>query len=80
MIAHHLQEVEKLQWAVTWGADTMMDLSTGENIAETREWCMRNSPVPVSAAVGWGADQYSFKENISCEGTLSRGDGLAVPA
>ena len=42
-----LQEVEKLQWSTIWGADTVMDLSTGHNIFETREWVMRNSPVPV---------------------------------
>ncbi len=41
------EEVEKLQWAIRWGADTMMDLSTGKNIKETREWILRNSPVPV---------------------------------
>ena len=41
------QEVEKLQWSTIWGADTMMDLSTGANIHETREWIIRNSPVPV---------------------------------
>ena len=41
------EEVEKLQWAIRWGADTMMDLSTGKNIHETREWIIRNSPVPV---------------------------------
>ena len=41
------EEVEKLQWAIRWGADTMMDLSTGKNIHETREWIVRNSPVPV---------------------------------
>lgn len=41
------QEVEKLQWSTIWGADTAMDLSTGNNIHETREWIMRNSPVPV---------------------------------
>jgi phosphomethylpyrimidine synthase len=40
-------EVEKLTWAVRWGADTVMDLSTGKNIRETREWIIRNSPVPV---------------------------------
>ena len=44
-----MQEVEKLQWSTIWGADTMMDLSTGNNIHETREWIIRNSPVPVSA-------------------------------
>lgn len=42
-----LQEVEKLQWSTIWGADTIMDLSTGANIHDTREWIMRNSPVPV---------------------------------
>jgi phosphomethylpyrimidine synthase len=40
-------EVEKLQWATLWGADTVMDLSTGKNIHETREWILRNSPVPI---------------------------------
>jgi len=41
------EEVEKLQWAIRWGADTVMDLSTGDRIHETREWIIRNSPVPV---------------------------------
>ncbi|MBZ0153871.1 MAG: phosphomethylpyrimidine synthase ThiC [Planctomycetes bacterium] len=41
------QEVEKLQWAIRWGADTAMDLSTGKNLRETREWILRNSPVPI---------------------------------
>ncbi len=40
-------EVQKLQWATKWGADTIMDLSTGDKIHETREWILRNSPVPV---------------------------------
>jgi phosphomethylpyrimidine synthase len=40
-------EVEKMTWAIRWGADTVMDLSTGRNIHETREWILRNSPVPV---------------------------------
>ena len=40
-------EVEKLQWATRWGADTVMDLSTGRQIKETREWILRNSPVPI---------------------------------
>lgn len=40
-------EVEKMTWAIRWGADTIMDLSTGKNIHETREWIIRNSPVPV---------------------------------
>ncbi|MGE3764878.1 MAG: phosphomethylpyrimidine synthase ThiC [Kofleriaceae bacterium] len=41
------EEVDKLRWAVKWGADTVMDLSTGDNIHETREWIIRNSPVPI---------------------------------
>ncbi|KAK9800197.1 hypothetical protein WJX73_007809 [Symbiochloris irregularis] len=41
------EEVEKLQWSTMWGADTLMDLSTGANIHETREWIMRNAPIPV---------------------------------
>jgi len=40
-------EVEKMTWAIRWGADTVMDLSTGKNIHETREWILRNSPVPI---------------------------------
>ncbi|HVR70642.1 MAG TPA: phosphomethylpyrimidine synthase ThiC [Vicinamibacteria bacterium] len=40
-------EVEKLRWAILWGADTVMDLSTGNDIHETREWILRNAPVPV---------------------------------
>ena len=41
------EEVEKLRWATLWGADTVMDLSTGRNIHATREWIIRNSPVPI---------------------------------
>ena len=41
------QEVEKLRWATRWGADTVMDLSTGKDIHATREWIVRNSPVPI---------------------------------
>ncbi len=41
------EEVEKMTWATRWGADTVMDLSTGKNIHETREWIVRNSPVPI---------------------------------
>lgn len=41
------EEVEKAVWATRWGADTVMDLSTGKNIHETREWIIRNSPVPI---------------------------------
>ena len=41
------EEVEKMTWGTRWGADTIMDLSTGKNIHETREWIIRNSPVPI---------------------------------
>jgi len=41
------EEVEKMRWAIRWGADTVMDLSTGKNIHETREWIVRNAPVPI---------------------------------
>src|SRR5215813_12033015 len=41
------EEVEKMIWAARWGSDTVMDLSTGDNIHETREWILRNSPVPI---------------------------------
>ena len=40
-------EVDKLRWATLWGADTVMDLSTGDDISETREWILRNAPVPI---------------------------------
>jgi phosphomethylpyrimidine synthase len=41
------EEVEKMRWAIRWGSDTVMDLSTGKNIHATREWILRNSPVPI---------------------------------
>jgi phosphomethylpyrimidine synthase len=41
------EEVAKLTWGIRWGADTVMDLSTGKHIHETREWIIRNSPVPI---------------------------------
>ncbi|HAR09026.1 MAG TPA: phosphomethylpyrimidine synthase ThiC, partial [Cobetia sp.] len=41
------EEVDKMTWAIRWGSDTVMDLSTGANIHETREWILRNSPVPI---------------------------------
>jgi phosphomethylpyrimidine synthase len=41
------EEVEKLRWSALWGADTLMDLSTGDNIHATREWILRNSPIPI---------------------------------
>src|SRR5207247_3764126 len=44
------EEVDKLRWSTRWGADTVMDLSTGKQIHETREWIVRNSPVPIGTA------------------------------
>ena len=41
------EEVDKMTWSIRWGGDTVMDLSTGKNIHETREWIVRNSPVPI---------------------------------
>jgi len=41
------EEVEKLVWSIRWGADTVMDLSTGKYIHTTRDWIIRNSPVPI---------------------------------
>ena len=41
------EEVDKMTWGIRWGADTIMDLSTGKHIHETREWILRNSPVPI---------------------------------
>ena len=46
------QEVDKLVWSIRWGADTVMDLSTGRNIHDTREWIIRNSPVPIGTEIG----------------------------
>ncbi len=62
------EEVEKLQWACRWGADTVMDLSTGRDIHATREWIVRNAPVPIGTVpiyqalekVGGKADELNF--------------------
>jgi phosphomethylpyrimidine synthase len=63
------EEVEKMIWAIRWGADTVMDLSTGKNIHETREWIIRNSPVPIGTVpiyqalekVGGKAEELTWK-------------------
>jgi phosphomethylpyrimidine synthase len=63
------EEVEKMTWAIRWGADTVMDLSTGMNIHETREWIIRNSPVPIGTVpiyqalekVGGKAEELSWE-------------------
>jgi phosphomethylpyrimidine synthase len=63
------EEIEKMTWAIRWGADTVMDLSTGKNIHETREWIIRNSPVPIGTVpiyqalekVGGQAEELSWE-------------------
>ena len=63
------EEVEKMIWAIHWGADTIMDLSTGEHIHETREWILRNAPVPIGTVpiyqalekVGGRAEELSWE-------------------
>ncbi len=63
------EEIEKMLWAIRWGADTVMDLSTGKHIHETREWIVRNSPVPVGTVpiyqalekVGGKAEELSWE-------------------
>jgi phosphomethylpyrimidine synthase len=63
------EEVEKMTWSIRWGADTVMDLSTGKNIHETREWIVRNSPVPIGTVpiyqalekVGGKAEELSWE-------------------
>src|SRR3546814_13676663 len=63
------EEVEKMVWSIRWGADTAMDLSTGRNIHDTREWILRNSPVPIGtvpihqalAKVGGRADDLTVE-------------------
>ena len=63
------EEVEKMIWATRWGSDTVMDLSTGDNIHETREWILRNSPVPIGTVpiyqalekVGGKAEELSWE-------------------
>src|SRR5438132_8709458 len=55
------EEVEKMRWATKWGADTVMDLSTGKNIHATREWIIRNSPVPIGTV-----PIYQALEKVGC--------------
>ncbi|MBL7706643.1 MAG: phosphomethylpyrimidine synthase ThiC [Taibaiella sp.] len=63
------EEVEKAVWACRWGADTIMDLSTGKNIHETREWIIRNSPVPIGTVPIYQALEKvkGIPENLSWE-------------
>jgi phosphomethylpyrimidine synthase len=63
------EEVEKLQWSTLWGADTIMDLSTGKHIHQTREWIIRNSPIPVGTVPIYQALEKvdGIAENLSWE-------------
>ncbi len=78
------EEVEKMTWAIRWGADTVMDLSTGKNIHETREWILRNSPVPIGTVPiyqalekvgrqGRGADLGDLPRHADRAGRAGRG-------
>ena len=56
---------DKMVWGIRWGADTIMDLSTGKNIHETREWIIRNSPVPIGTVPIYPNDlQNTTQKNI----------------
>ena len=59
------EEVDKMAWGIRWGADTIMDLSTGRNIHETREWILRNLPVPI----GHRAHLPGAEEGAHCRGS-----------
>lgn len=67
------EEVEKMIWAIRWGADTVMDLSTGKNIHETREWILRNSPVPIGTV-----PIYQALEKLAVKQKISRGRFTAI--
>ncbi len=78
------EEVEKMVWATRWGADTVMDLSTGKHIHETREWILRNSPVPIGTVPdlpgagegrrqGRGADLGALPRHARRAGRAGRG-------
>ena len=67
------EEVEKMRWAIKWGADTVMDLSTGKNIHATREWILRNSPVPIGTVPIYQALGKSRRQGGGTDlGNLSR--------
>jgi phosphomethylpyrimidine synthase len=74
------EEVEKMRWATKWGADTVMDLSTGKNIHATREWIIRNSPVPIGTVpiyqavekVGGRAEELTWK--IYCDTLIEQAE------
>lgn len=68
------EEVEKAVWSCKWGGDTLMDLSTGPNIHETREWIIRNCPVPVGTV-----PMYQAMEKSTVGPKISRGSCSATP-
>lgn len=65
------EEVEKLVWSIRWGGDTVMDLSTGKHIHETREWIIRNSPVPIGTVPIYQALERSMGAPKNSPGTSS---------
>jgi phosphomethylpyrimidine synthase len=69
------EEVEKMVWSIRWGADTVMDLSTGKNIHETREWILRNSPVPIGTV-----PIYQALEKVGGRPRTSPGSSSATPS
>ena len=66
------EEVEKMVWAIRWGADTVMDLSTGRNIHNTREWIIRNSPVPIGTVPIYQALEKVDGDPVSSTGRSTR--------
>jgi len=68
------EEIDKMVWAIRWGADTVMDLSTGRNIhTTTREWIIRNSPVPIGTVADLsGAGEVQRRSGAAHLGALSR--------
>src|SRR5204862_6792893 len=63
------EEVEKMVWAIRWGADTVMDLSTGRNIDDTREWIVRNAPLPLGTV-----PMYQAREKVGGAETKLSGE------
>ena len=68
------EEVEKMVWAIRWGADTVMDLSTGHNIHKTREWIIRNAPIPIGTV-----PIYQALEKVDGEAGNSTGRSTGIP-
>lgn len=81
------EEVEKLQWSILWGGDTLMDLSTGKHIHSTREWIMRNSPIPVGTVsklilmcvYSLPVQYYSLTNTLTTNTLLHTGPHLSSP-